>query len=480
MRPWIIVGIIVLVAAGIRLFGIDFESIWLDEGVSWYIASKPFWDVIQTVAYDTADGVLHYLILHFWLKLGDSEFTMRLLSVLFAILTIPFIFLITKRLARDSNNLAGYLSAVFLCLSPFHIYHSQEVRCYTLLLLLSALSFYFVLLFVQEGKYRTLLFLCVLAVVNALLLYTHYICILIIFSEIIIVLIAFKDKIKTAFGFLLSQIFSAIIFLPWLPVFLYQLKKQSIPGWIPFPAATPKVTFLELLQVISCPQILLFYQQRFHMVILTIACIILWCGMFFAGVIKLRKGHPFLFCFWSVLLFLSACYIYSVAVISIFVARVLIFILIPVFCLVSIFITRALPRFLQILAVFLLVFSSSSLIIYQYIQPQKANWREVVYEIAHELKKGKVILIYTSSENCTNYYLKRAKAGKNFTVDGIPVSIQKVAQQVRGVSQVWLIWKFARKFAKERVEIFEFLKEKAKFVEEKDWFILKGYKFVLK
>jgi uncharacterized membrane protein len=478
VRPWIVVGIIVLVAAGIRLFGIDFESIWLDEGWTWYEVSKPLYGVIQCIADETRDAPLYSLILHLWLKLGDSEFTMRLLSTLFAILTIPFIFLITKRLTQDSNHLAGYLSAAFLCLSPFHLYYSQEVRCYTLFLLLSAISFYLVLLFVQENRYRTFLVLCALAVVNALLLYTHYVGILLIFSETVIVLIAFRNTLRNALKFLFSQIFSAILFLPWLPIFLHQMKQSSMFRWIPFP--TPKVMFLELLQLVTCPQVLLFYQQKYYMVVIAVACVILWCGIFLGGAIKLRTGYPFLFCFLSAFLSILACYIYSVVASPIFIARALIFLLIPLFCFVSIFITRALPRFLQILAIFLLILSSLSVIIFIYTQPQKANWRKAVYEIAQELKKGKVILIYSDGRHCINYYLKRVESDKNLIVQDLPESMQEVAQQVFGVSQVWFIWEHARGFSEKRAEIFEFLKEKAKIVKKRNWFILKGYKFVLK
>ena len=35
---------------------------------------------------------LYYLLLHFWLKLGDSEFLTRSLSSVFAVATVPVVY----------------------------------------------------------------------------------------------------------------------------------------------------------------------------------------------------------------------------------------------------------------------------------------------------------------------------------------------------------------------------------------------------
>ena len=80
---------------------------------------------------------LYYILLHFWMKLGDNAVTARSLSALTGALTIPAIYWLGRRLAgRD----VGLLAALLLALSPFHVRFAQETRMYTLLTLNATLA----------------------------------------------------------------------------------------------------------------------------------------------------------------------------------------------------------------------------------------------------------------------------------------------------------------------------------------------------
>ena len=117
------------------------ESLWLDEVVSIEIARLSLFRLVeQTLATDTHTP-LYYSILHYWMALfGDSEITARALSVLFGFLALVMIYKVGGLLF---NKRVGLLSSLFLSLSVFHIYHSQEVRMYSLMSFLTLLSFYF-------------------------------------------------------------------------------------------------------------------------------------------------------------------------------------------------------------------------------------------------------------------------------------------------------------------------------------------------
>ena len=82
---------------------------------------------------------LYYVLLRAWIHLGDSEFTVRCLSVLFGVLTIPATYALGARLF---DRATGLLAAVLLSVHSFHIAFSQEARGYSLLSLLLVLTSY--------------------------------------------------------------------------------------------------------------------------------------------------------------------------------------------------------------------------------------------------------------------------------------------------------------------------------------------------
>jgi uncharacterized membrane protein len=77
---------------------------------------------------------LYFWLLHYWrLISGDSEFGLRLLSVMFGLLTIAAAYLLGKRI---NGRFTGLLAALFMTISRFDISWSQEMRMYALAALL--------------------------------------------------------------------------------------------------------------------------------------------------------------------------------------------------------------------------------------------------------------------------------------------------------------------------------------------------------
>jgi uncharacterized membrane protein len=76
----------------------------------------------------------YFLVLRLWIKtFGDATGTLRLLSVIFGLATILMVFFFGRALF---NRQTGLVAAALLSLSPIHIQFSQEVRAYSLALLL--------------------------------------------------------------------------------------------------------------------------------------------------------------------------------------------------------------------------------------------------------------------------------------------------------------------------------------------------------
>src|SRR5439155_22385022 len=80
---------------------------------------------------------LYYLFLRLWLHLGSTPAFIRSLSVIFALATIPALYLLGRSLF-DSRT--GLIAATLLALNAYHIRYSQEACSYALTVLLCVLS----------------------------------------------------------------------------------------------------------------------------------------------------------------------------------------------------------------------------------------------------------------------------------------------------------------------------------------------------
>ena len=135
-------GLVVALAAALRLFRLGVRSFWLDEAVSAMLARVDRHVFASAVIHRQANMVLYYLLLRGWTRLGSSEFALRSFSALAGVATIPAIYLLGKQLFGAR---AGRVAALLLCVHTFHIRYSQEARAYSLLMLLAVLSSLFLL-----------------------------------------------------------------------------------------------------------------------------------------------------------------------------------------------------------------------------------------------------------------------------------------------------------------------------------------------
>lgn len=140
-RVALTLGAVLMLAGGLRLFGLGTESLWVDELASvWFSAPPDIGAVISRTAGDVHPPG-YYLILHFTtVLLGDAEWAVRLPSALAGTLAVYVTFLLGKELYSHQEGLVGaLLMAVFF--TP--VYYSQEARSYSLLLLFSVVTAFF-------------------------------------------------------------------------------------------------------------------------------------------------------------------------------------------------------------------------------------------------------------------------------------------------------------------------------------------------
>lgn len=132
----------VFVGFVIRIYRLDAQGFWGDEILQATVAERSIPAILEWVRRDRGSTPLSYLLLHEWFVLvGPSDFTLRLLPAFFGVLALPLQYQFGRRLL---GGWPGVLAALILALSSFHVAYSQELRAYSLLVffsLLVALSF---------------------------------------------------------------------------------------------------------------------------------------------------------------------------------------------------------------------------------------------------------------------------------------------------------------------------------------------------
>src|SRR5579864_8582577 len=84
-----------LTAAFFSIFLLGQKNFALDELATMFIIKN--WScLVYFLKYLEGNMWLYYILVYFWSFLGHSEFTVRLVSVFFAVATIPIVFFIGK------------------------------------------------------------------------------------------------------------------------------------------------------------------------------------------------------------------------------------------------------------------------------------------------------------------------------------------------------------------------------------------------
>lgn len=147
------IGILILLAAALRLFRLGVKSFWLDEATSVVMAQVNAQTLVFALIHRQGNMALYYLLLRGWSLLGGSEFLIRLLSVIFGVAAVPAIYFLGRELYEENT---GRIAALLLSVHVFHIHYSQEARGYSLFVLLAIVSSYFCVRMLQAPSGRNL------------------------------------------------------------------------------------------------------------------------------------------------------------------------------------------------------------------------------------------------------------------------------------------------------------------------------------
>jgi hypothetical protein len=195
-------------------------GLWLDEAQSVAIARLPLGDLLQALKHDGSPP-LYYLLLHGWIRLfGTGDTAVRALSAVFAVATVPLVFAAGQRtLGRRGAVIAGTVAVS----SPFFYRYATEARMYSLVFLLVAAAW-----LAAERAWRgpTPARLAAVALTGGLLALTHYWALFLVIPAIA-VLVA-----RRRWDLLGALAAGAVLFVPWLPAFAFQMAHTGAP-WGP-------------------------------------------------------------------------------------------------------------------------------------------------------------------------------------------------------------------------------------------------------
>ncbi len=126
---WALIILLLWTGFVLRLYRIDVQNIWWDEGRNIDVAGRPLAAIAGSPELDIQPP-LYFYFLHVWMKLlGRSEFAVRSLSAFFGLLSAPLLFALGRRIGGRS---AGLFALGAGALAPFFLAEAQEARMYTM------------------------------------------------------------------------------------------------------------------------------------------------------------------------------------------------------------------------------------------------------------------------------------------------------------------------------------------------------------
>ncbi len=385
----------------LRIYRIDYHRVWYDEVRSIATAEK----ISSKEGFFAYYKPLYFLILKLWINLFGIDVTLlRLLSVIFAIISIIFIYRIGCLII---NSRLGIISAFLLSISCFHIYHSQQVRHFTFLVMLCVLS-YFYLLKIWQGRNKFFLYNTFL---NILIIFTHPYGLSVVLAQNLCIFLVFnRKKIKRWFSY------QSIIFLSCIIWFIFSDRDTMVKNtwWIKVPHFNNIIETLHTFSYGGPRYGLDDFQIVFNFPIIINLIFLIFAVFLIFGSIKLFGKHRRAFYFllgWLIIPILSA-YIFSLLFFPVYLIKHLIICLPAFYLLVGVGICelrRKLLVCLVVVSIFLLNIYPLKVI---YVEDYSIDWEKATEFLKNNIKPFDAILISPVCQlNSFLYYFRPHKRG---------------------------------------------------------------------
>lgn len=238
---YFLISIIFISAFFLRLYHINNLSLWRDEAFTAILVQKNLGELIPILINDTS-SFLHQIFLHFWVQLfGAGEISLRLPSLIFNMLTLLYLYLISRKFFKRPEQIA--IIALF-SVNIISIFYSQEARVYSMFTFLLLSAFYYLINLIEKFSFRSAL---LWVLFNSLAFYSHNLAMFFIATEAIYVALkllqklnkndllkSFKKNSRLFIQWIVTFLSFFVISIPWIIIFITQASKFQGGFWLTF------------------------------------------------------------------------------------------------------------------------------------------------------------------------------------------------------------------------------------------------------
>ncbi len=231
---YILLAILVF-AAILRFYHIDFQSIWLDEihTMNESNPEKGFFELYDIIVSGEQMPPFYFYSVYFLFKIfGYSTLVVRLYSAMIGVLGVLGVFLLGREMF---NRKTGLVAAALLAVNYFHLYYSQEARPYIFLFLFTTLSFYTLLRYIKKPGIKQAI---VYGIMCALMIWSHFFGLLTLFAQyallgLLLIFCKKENRTRIFLNSLLSGLITIILFIPAIKILVNVAAIKEF--WIPKP-----------------------------------------------------------------------------------------------------------------------------------------------------------------------------------------------------------------------------------------------------
>ncbi len=379
--PWII-AVLMIVSAVFSFTFFQQQSLRLDEAQSLWQTSHTPMKILDIIAQDV-HVPLYHMVLHFWqVVFGNSVSLARFLSFIFFLLAMPVVYAL-GRLCYDVKT--SLFATVLFIVSPFMNWYGNEIRMYSLFVLIVLLNQYF---FLSIYKKRVPWAWVGFAITAVLGVYTHYFFFLVLLTNALFYFYNKKDfeahSLKKFFN-----VFALVVvaFLPWV---LYVLHIGQTSNSAPMLAAPTTINLFNTLSEF------IFGFQTDHLNTILVS---LWPLTILFVFLALRKNHRVtpetIYLLFAFLLPNVVAFLVSVAFRPVYVTRYLIFTMPSMYFIIS-WLISTYPRRLAMTVRTVLVAVMVFLLVVEAVSattPVKENYREAVHFLEESSTSSDIVVV---------------------------------------------------------------------------------------
>jgi uncharacterized membrane protein len=227
-NPWLLFVIMSVFAAVFYVFNIGSGDMWSDEVYTKSMLTGRLPDMYDKFRNDLHPPLYYLGLRMFTTVFGLNVIVLRLFSVLGVLATLTLGYFAGRRIFGKPGALIYCLMMLSL---PMLAFHSHEGRMYTWAVFSVTGVFIYSCLFMRSANNR---YLVLLFVFTLMAMYTHYYSMIAAFmANGFVFLYMLLTKNKKWIAHLSSVLLAALLYLPWLPMFLVQINRVQHAFWAP-------------------------------------------------------------------------------------------------------------------------------------------------------------------------------------------------------------------------------------------------------